>query len=476
MTAHGSDEQFAKIARHMKVCGVRPIAIDAFKHYYTELIGGGTGLITESEIEPAEGVVDLESIGDHEKVSGYRAAGKAAIGKLVVIKLNGGLGTSMGLDRAKVLLPAREGFSFLDIIVRQITELRRYCGSSVPLVFMNSFRTEEDTFAALARHPEFEDGQGEICCSFLQNKTPKICQKTLLPVRWLKDPALEWCPPGHGDIYTCLTESRLLEDLLSQGYRYAFVSNADNLGATVDEQILGYFAEARLPFMMEVAERTEADKKGGHLAKAKGGGLLLRESAQCPKEEELSFQDTTKYRYFNTNSLWINLTALRDKLEETGGFLKLPLIKNSKTVDPTDSSSPKVFQLETAMGAAISSFSNAEAIKVPRSRFMPVKKTDDLLAIWSDIFILEYSGKVVINPRRTLGTIYIQLDPAYYSTISDFKARFPVGAPSLLECSSLRVQGDVRFGRNVVLKGDVLLKNTEPEQLFIEDGSVITGG
>ncbi|CAE7742840.1 UGP1, partial [Symbiodinium pilosum] len=168
-----------------------------------------------------------------------------------------------------------------------------------------------------------------------------------------------------------------------------FVSNSDNLGATMDLRLLTYFADSGAPFLMEVAARTDADKKGGHLAVMKsGGGLTLRESAQCPKEDEGAFQDVSKYTYFNTNNLWVHLGKLHELFEKNGGALPLPVMKNDKTVDPRDKKSTKVIQLETAMGAAISCFEGAQAIKIPRTRFAPVKKTDDLFALRSDAYTL----------------------------------------------------------------------------------------
>src|SRR5438105_1204399 len=82
---------------------------------------------------------------------------------------------------------------------------------------------------------------------------------------------LEWCPPGHGDIYTALVTSGMLDALLDAGYEHAFVSNSDNLGAVLDPRILAWFAAERIPFLMEVADRTEADRKGGHIAQRPGG-------------------------------------------------------------------------------------------------------------------------------------------------------------------------------------------------------------
>ena len=226
---------------------------------------------------------------------------------------------------------------------------------------------------------------------------------------------------------------------------------------------------------MEVADRTEADRKGGHLALLKNGNFTLRESAQCPKEEEEEFQDITLYKYFNTNTLWVNLVSLKALLKEKNNMLPLPLIINSKTVDPRDKTSPKVYQLETAMGSAISVFPNARALRVPRIRFAPVKACVDLLGLWSDAYVLTDDSHVIQNPERKLGQIVIELDPRYYKLFDEMKARFPCGAPSLIDCEKLVVEGDVLFGRNVVMKGNVRIINNAEKQHVIPDGEIIKG-
>lgn len=443
------------------------LCIKTFLHYYERLLQGETGQISGREILPLTEVPDLEQLPD------LNAEGKKALSRTVVLKLNGGLGTSMGLEKAKSLLPAKQGLSFLEILVRQVLFLRGHEAAAIPLLFMNSFNTDADTLQVLNRFPELAAGQKGLPLTFLQNRVPKIDQQSLKPAAWPQDPALEWCPPGHGDLYTALVQTGLLADMLARDCEYLFVSNADNLGATLDLNLLGYFAQSGAAFMMEAADRTEADKKGGHAARSRDGRLLLREIAQCPPEELEDFQDTRKYAYFNTNSLWIRLSALSRMMEALGNILDLPLIKNAKTVDPKDERSPKVYQLETAMGAAISLFDTAQVVRVPRTRFAPVKTTDDLLALWSDLFLLTESGAVVPNPARRLGTINVKLDPRYYKKIDDFRKRFPAGAPSLLECARVAVSGDFRFGSNVVLKGDVSLTNPGEGQKEIADGAVL---
>ncbi len=241
----------------------------------------------------------------------------------------------------------------------------------------------------------------------------------------------------------------------------------------MDEAILGYFASHNFPFMMEVADGTEADIKGGHLARLKTGGLILREIAQCPEEEIEEFQDITMYRYFNTNNIWVNLLFLKEKLKKAGNILKLPVIINPKRIDPKDDSSAEVYQIETAMGAAISVFERATAIRVPRTRFAPVKKCQDLLALWSNCYVLTEDSKIIQNPDRRFGTLKIDLDDRYYKKIYQLKERFANGVPSLIDCKSLRVEGNIHFGGGIVIKGDVDIISPSLRKVSIPEGMVI---
>jgi UTP--glucose-1-phosphate uridylyltransferase len=266
----------------------------------------------------------------------------------------------------------------------------------------------------------------------------------------------------------------MLRALLDRGFGYAMISNADNLGATVDPRIASYLATERIPFLMEVVEGTEADRKGGHIARRRHGGqLILRETAQTPPEDQESFRDYRRWRYYNTNNRWIDRRVLSDELERRGGVLELPLIVNRKTVDPRDSGSPEVLQLESAMGAAIASFPGARVLCVPRTRFAPVKTTDDLLVLRSDVYTL--SDELLVEPlaERALNLPYVELDPSYYKLLDAFEARFPDGPPSLREAERLVVRGDVTFGAGVIVKGSVELAPAQPERL--PAGTVLGG-
>jgi UTP--glucose-1-phosphate uridylyltransferase len=437
--------------------GLPDAAIDTFRHYYEQLAEGETGMLPESDIEPVENVQQLDDL----------PAGDPPLDEAVVLKLNGGLGTSMGMTGAKSLIEAKDGLTFLDVIVRQVVGLRERSGARVPLVLMNSFNTHDDALAALP-----DEVGSDVPPDFVQHKEPKIRVDDLQPVEWPDNPSLEWCPPGHGDLYTALLTSGMLDTLLDRGYRYAFVSNSDNLGAVLEPRILAWMAREELPFVMEVTRRTETDRKGGHIAqKPGGGGFVLRETAQTPKEDLDALQDIGRHRYVNTNNLWIDLQALQDVMRERDGVLGLPLIVNEKTVDPGDKSTPAVYQLETAMGAAIGVFDGARPVAVSRQRFSPVKTTEDLLALRSDAYVLTDDAGVELAPERDGTPPVVDLDDDHYKLLRDFDEHFANGAPSLVQAERLAVEGDVTFGREVVVRGSVTV--TGPRE--IEDGAVLEG-
>ena len=449
-------ERGLKLAQEkMAAAAVPQQAIDVFSYYYGQLEEGVSGFIPEDTIEP---LMDPPMLSD-VAVSDEDAA--AALEKTVIIKLNGGLGTSMGMDKAKSLLPVRQDKTFLDIIVDQVRHARASYQIQLPLLFMNSFRTHEDTLAALESYDDLAVAGLDL--GFLQNQEPKLRADDLTPVEWSADPSLEWCPPGHGDLYTAFATSGVLDRLLSLGYRYASVSNSDNLGAAPNARIAGWFAASAAPYAAEICRRTAADRKGGHLAIRKSDRqLILRDTAQTPKEEMHFFTDEFRHPFFHCNNLWFDLQVLDRTLRERKGVLGLPLIKNEKTVDPGDRSSPKVIQIETAMGAAVEVFEGATAIGVGRDRFLPVKTTSDLLVLRSDAYDLEANGQLtaVADPAPV-----VDLDDSYYKLIADFDQRFPAGVPSLKEARAFAISGDWSFEADVRVIGEVTLDDQGTPQI-----------
>jgi UDP-N-acetylglucosamine pyrophosphorylase len=435
----------SQIRTKMEAAGLSPAAIRAFLYQYRKLEKNEAGLIPENSITPLGALSSIED----ETVSGDKSDVAA---QTVVLKLNGGLGTGMGLEKAKSLLRVRDELTFLDIIVRQFLYLRSEIAPKLLLMLMNSFSTSSDTAAALAGYPELGDPKQ---LELMQNKVPKIEVASLAPMDWPENRALEWCPPGHGDIYTALLGSGMLERLLDGDKKFLFVSNSDNLGATLDLRLLDFFATSGAPFLMEVTARTVADRKGGHLARRNSDQrLLLRESAQCPEGDLADFQNIERHRYFNTNNLWIRLDALRAELVRGDGLLPLPLIRNEKTIDPRNKSTPKVFQLETAMGAAIECFDGARAIQVSRNRFSPVKTTSDLFAVRSDAYELDPEFRLVLRPERNGTPPEIKLSD-HYKLVDQFEPLVREGVPSLASCKSLTIEGKMEFEPGVEIVGDV---------------------
>ncbi len=459
------DPEIRVFVEKMKAAGLPRRAIDSFVYHLRNLLDGNAGLLRESDILP------IPSLPDSETFEHSRPLGEKTLSKVVIIKLNGGLGTGMGLTGPKSLIPLRDGLCFLDLIARQILKLREEYRYPLPLILMNSFRTRSRSLEILEKYPEIK--LRGLSIDFLQNRVPRIRREDFKAVENPEDPEMEWCPPGHGDLYTALSTSGVLNELMSRGIEYAFISNSDNLGAVLDPGILGYMVEHDIDFLMEAADRTASDRKGGHLCIRRGEGLSLRESAQSAPEERDSFQDIGRYRYFNTNNLWVHLPSLAALMDHHGGFLPLPTIVNRKTLDPRDPLSTPVIQLETAMGAAISLFPNAAAVRVSRSRFSPVKNTSDLLAVRSDAFELTPGRRIILSPERSRPP-QITLDQDVYRMLTDFEAHFASGVPSLRKCESLTVSGDVYFGADIQIWGDVRIV-AEEAPARIEDGSILEG-
>lgn len=457
MSTEGLHQAQAK----MRTEGVPQTAIDVFSRYYEQLEQGVTGSIPEDTIAPYLDPPLLDDV----RIDPSQA--KDAFDKLVVINLNGGLGTSMGMDRAKTLLPVREGRTFLEILVEQVLAARKATGARLPLLFMNSFRTRADTLEVLARYPDLP--VDDLPLDFLQNKEPKLRADDLTPVSWDADPTLEWCPPGHGDLYTALQTSGVLEKLLAAGFRYASVSNSDNLGTVPNPVLAAWFAASGAPYAAELCRRTAADRKGGHLAVRRSDGrLILRDTAQTPAEEMDYFTDEHRHPFFHTNNLWFDLEKLDAVLREHDGVMPLPLIRNEKTVDPADKTSTPVYQIESAMGAAIEVFEGATAIVVGRDRFLPVKATSDLLLMRSDAYDLDARAALV---QQVATVPAVSLDPEHYKLIGDFDARFANGVPSVKDARSLTVEGDHVFGAGVVARGDAVVTAEDPHE--IPDGTVL---
>lgn len=378
--------------------------------------------------------------------------------KLVIVKLNGGLGTSMGCTGPKSVIQVRNDLTFLDLTVHQVEDLNKRYGCSVPLVLMNSFNTHDDTLKLIRK---YKDRQLKIH-TFLQSKFPRINKETLMP-----EPG-EFYPPGHGDFYESFFESKLLEEFIKDNKEYCFVSNIDNLGASVDLNILNELVTKgpdAPTYVMEVTDKTMADVKGGTLVEYENK-LMLLEIAQVPKDHVDEFKSVRKFKIFNTNNLWMNLKSIESLVRH--GSLDLDIIVNPKHLD----SGIDIIQLETAAGAAMKYFDRAIGINVPRSRFLPVKKTSDLLLIMSNLYKLE-NGCLIMNPARAFPSVpLVKLGDEHFAKVREFLSRF-ASIPDVLELNHLTVSGDVTFGKNVSLRGTVIVIANHGDRIDIPAGSVL---
>ncbi|KAL7747023.1 UTP-glucose-1-phosphate uridylyltransferase [Sorochytrium milnesiophthora] len=385
------------------------------------------------------------------------------LSKLAVLKLNGGLGTTMGCVGPKSAIEVRDGLTFLDLTVRQIEYLNTNRKVQVPLILMNSFNTDEETKRIVQKYM----GHQLSILTFNQSQFPRIFKDSLLPCPKHPDEDKtkgNWYPPGHGDLFESLENSGLLDQLLSQGKEWIFVSNVDNLGATVDTAILNHMAESGAEFIMEVTDKTKADIKGGTLINY-DGHIRLLEIAQVPGEHVDDFKSIKKFKIFNTNNLWISLKAIKRILNDRE--MNMDVIVNVKTSEAGE----KVIQLETAVGAAIKHFKGAKGVNVPRSRFLPVKSTSDLFLVTSDLYRLNH-GELSMNPQRLFNTIPIVKLSEQFKKVNNYQARFR-GSPRILELDHLTVTGDVTFGNDVTLKGTVIIVANHGNRIDIPAGSVL---
>jgi len=426
-------------------------ALASFKNLLDKYHSGPAKIDDWDAVQPptAENLRSYETLPEPSPENTRRNLARLAVGKL-----NGGLGTSMGCEQPKSTLIVRDGKSFLDLIVEQLRDIQTVWGIEVPLILMNSFYTSKATAEALKRY-----GNSTRVCSFEQNRFPRLQADTLLPVDEEKFGGEAWYPPGHGDFYNCIQQQGLLDNLLGTGKEIVFLSNADNLGAVVDVKILNHMLENDVPFLMEMTEKTPADVKGGTIYQS-GNKLKLLEIAHVPEQYIDEFCGQDKFKVFNTNNIWINLRHLRQKQA-----LDLGVIVNRKTVRGQD-----VIQLESAVGSALECFEGAQGLTVSRKRFLPVKKTEDLLLVQSDLFELKH-GRLLRNPKRKFAELpLVQLGEKFAHT-AEYLKRFSV-PPSLLDLESLKISGDVSFEGASILRGNVRLGG-DKNPLVVPAGEIL---
>ncbi|CAD5233792.1 unnamed protein product [Bursaphelenchus xylophilus] len=399
--------------------------------------------------------VEYESLPEFDKKSA-----QDILKRVAVIKLNGGLGTTMGCAGPKSLIKIRDGLTFLEFAIRQNELLNAHYESNVPLILMNSYRTEAETKTWLTEH-NLQD-KVEM---FNQSRCPRIFADSLLPVPSSPSDREDdgWYPPGHGNVFAALNNTGWLDRLLSEGRDIIFVSNIDNTAATVDVKISSVIAREDVEYVMENTNKTQQDIKGGTLIEYEGTIKHL-ELPHVPHDKVDEFCSLKTFKTFNTNNIWVDLKAVKRMLAS----MRLEVLPNRKQL----STGEACIQLESAIGGAIRNFQLAKVVHVPRRRFLPVKKTQDLLVIMSNAFVVDENGVLVLNPLRQIKSAPVVHLSQQFDFIDQFFERFE-GIPDLLECETLKVEGDIRFGKNIKIKGNtqILAKNGGK----IEDGKVLEG-
>ena len=439
----------------MRADGQPAEAVRTFERAYAALEAGASGTLPDREIEPVRDVLGAGDLPRHDP--------SAALDRVAIVKLNGGLGTSMGMTRAKSLVEARDGLSFLDVIARQTLALRARHGVRLPLVLMNSYRTRDDSLAALARYPDLP---ADVPPDFLQHLEPRIRADDLAPVDWPDAPELNGAPPATA---TCTGAAQLgmLAALLDRGYRYAFASNADNLGAVLDPALLAWFAaeESRSRWRSSRARRPTAraatSRAGAPTAASSARDRPGRRPRLLPRRRPLAP---------------LQLEQPLDRPARARRAARRRRRDDRPPADRQPQAHPRRRPGHPArgrVGAAIGAFDGARAVQVPRTRFAPVKTTDDLLVLRCDVYRLTGDARVERAPERTGDEPFVALDPAHFATLAAFDARFPHGPPSLVACDRLVVRGDVTFGACIVARGAVEITAPEEEAVHIPDGAVL---
>jgi len=428
-------ESLSACLKVLKNLNPHPLVEKQFVSMYTRYINGDTGRIKWQDIQPleAQDSVPLEALKPE-----HRNLGLKAMNQVGFVKLNGGLGTSMGCKGAKSAIVIKGNDTFLDLIANQVLDLRAQYNAQIPLIFLNSYNTTAECHSVL-------DGKIDFI-ELIQHQFPRIDAQSKVPTQF-RDDHENWNPPGHGDLLLSLITTGALHSLKEKGITHLFVSNADNLGPSIHPDILGYMIANDLEFVMETTPKSKEDVKGGTLIRYQGH-LHLLERAQVEPEHLSDFEDISEFKVFNTNNIWIKLSALEKILSEPD--FELPLIANPKTIHGT----PCV-QLESALGSAIYLFKSA-SILVGRNRFLPVKKTSDLLIIASDLIQKNEHENLEFENKHIITYPHIELS-SEYNYVDYFHSAF-TKIPSLKALAELKIKGPLQVNEGVVLKGKVAIE------------------
>ncbi|CAA19137.1 putative UTP--glucose-1-phosphate uridylyltransferase [Schizosaccharomyces pombe] len=386
------------------------------------------------------------------------------LNRLAVVKLNGGMGNALGVNYPKAMIEVRDNQSFLDLSIRQIEYLNRRYDVSVPFILMNSYDTNDETCKVLRKYA----GCKIDISTFEQSRYPRVFVDSQLPVpKAAPSPIEEWYPPGHGDIFDALVHSGTIERLLAQGKDYLFVSNIDNLGASVDLNILSHVIDNQIEYSMEITDKTKADIKVGILVN-QDGLLRLLETNQVPEQHREEFMSDKVFKYINTNNVWLYLPAVKRVVENRE--LNLDIMPNIETVYYNNEPA-RIIEFTTAIGSAISQFKKTEGIRVSRPRFISVKNSSDLFLVRCDLYNVDHGSLKIEESRLGFPPPVVRMSNEF-KDIAELFCRIPY-MPSMKDLVSLSISGNVYFGRNVILKGNIVIVASENTILCIPSNAVL---
>ncbi|HJL15466.1 MAG TPA: UTP--glucose-1-phosphate uridylyltransferase [Sandaracinaceae bacterium LLY-WYZ-13_1] len=276
-------------------------------------------------------------------------------GHVGMVTLAGGMATRFG-GVVKAAVDAVDGHSFLALKLRDVERLAERTDATVPAYLMTSFAT----------HDEVTRLGGEMSTERAPvTAFPQFISLRLTPDGALfRDAAGEPSPyaPGHGDLPFALRRASLLRDFRAAGGRLLYMSNVDNLGATLDPAVIGHHLESGCQVTAEVVAKHPGDK-GGAPARV-DGDLQIVEAFRFPDGFD---QDTIGV--FNTNSFVLDAAALEQDFA-------LSWFAVNKKVEGRDA-----VQFERLVGQ-VTAFLPTAFVQVERSgtdgRFQPVKDPDEL--------------------------------------------------------------------------------------------------
>jgi UTP--glucose-1-phosphate uridylyltransferase len=279
-----------------------------------------------------------------------------------------------------------------------------------------------------------------------------------------------WNPPGTGDVFFTLYHNGILQKLIDQGKEYLFLSNIENFGGVVGHsnfKLLNHLeSNPEIEFINEVAERHITDHLGGIFVRADDHKIKLLELSQIPQGQLDKFK-ANKFKYWNTNNIWIRLKSLKKAFDDHKFHLSV-----LATVKKQDDHQ-ELYQLTMPASTAIENFSHTQAVIVPRMRYREVKTTADLLILQSNLFKMTAEGSYSLNPARPFNTIPVVKLGDHFKTFADFAKRFKGSIPDMIELDHLTVSGDVYFGTNVTLKGNVIIVANHGEVIHIPDNAIL---